>query len=205
MTEPPVEALLASNNRHKLGELRALLPGWRIEPLEVDDYPPETGATYAANARAKARFGRTRASSAQWVLGEDSGIECVALAGAPGLHSARWAPGSDQADALVARLEGEPERRARMVSELVALSPEGREFRGRGVLEGEIASARRGEAGFGYDPVFVPRGETRTVAELGEAWKGAHSHRARAAGALVAAIGRGVSTPAPRAGRGGAS
>ena len=68
----------------------------------------------------KARFGRGLADPDAWVLGEDSGIECEALDGAPGLHSARWAPGLDQADALLARLEGEPERRARMVTELVA-------------------------------------------------------------------------------------
>ena len=80
----------------------------------------------------------------------------MALDGAPGLHSARWAPGLDQADALLARLEGEPERRARMVTELVAVSPDGEELRGHGVLEGELATERRGTGGFGYDPIFIP-------------------------------------------------
>ena len=75
-----------------------------------------------------------------------------------------------------------------MITELVALSPAGEEFRGRGVLEGEIADARRGEGGFGYDPIFVPAGDDRTVAEIGDAWKRRNSHRARAALALAAAI-----------------
>jgi XTP/dITP diphosphohydrolase len=73
------------------------------------------------------------------------------------------------------------------VCELVALAPDGRELRGTGVLAGAIATSRRGTEGFGYDPVFVPDGETRTVAELGDAWKARHSHRARAAAALAEA------------------
>ena len=83
---------------------------------------------------------------------------------------------------------GEPDRRARMVTELVALAPDGEELRGSGVLEGELATERRGEAGFGYDPIFVPAGDTRTVAEIGDAWKRRNSHRARAAQALEAAV-----------------
>jgi non-canonical purine NTP pyrophosphatase (RdgB/HAM1 family) len=188
-----IEALLASGNPHKLRELRELLPGWRIEPLDAGEEPEETGATYYENALLKARFGRALAAPGRWVLGEDSGIECNALDGAPGLRSARWAPGRDQADALVERLEGESERGARMVSELVCLAPAGEEFHAAGVLEGAIAGSRRGEAGFGYDPVFVPDGFDRTVAELGDEWKRRNSHRARSARALAAAIGaRGV-------------
>jgi XTP/dITP diphosphohydrolase len=122
------------------------------------------------------------------VLGEDSGIECAALGGAPGLHSARWAPRGDQADALLERLDGETDRRARMVTALVAIGPDGREVHAEGVLEGELATERRGETGFGYDPIFVPAGETRTVAELGDDWKRLNSHRARAARSLLAAL-----------------
>ncbi|HEX4521547.1 MAG TPA: non-canonical purine NTP pyrophosphatase [Gaiellaceae bacterium] len=183
-----IEAILASANRHKLDELRDALPGWEIEPLEADDWPEETGETYYENALIKARFGRTLATPRLWVLGEDSGIESVALDGAPGLHSARWAPGLDQADALLERLANDPERKARMVTELVALAPDGRELRGSGVLEGTLATERRGEGGFGYDPIFIPDGDTRTVAEIGDAWKRRNSHRARAAQALEAAI-----------------
>jgi XTP/dITP diphosphohydrolase len=183
-----VKAVLASQNRHKLAELRDALPDWEIDALEADGFPEETGETYYENALLKARFGRGLAPANAWVLGEDSGIECVALDGAPGLHSARWAPGRDQADALLERLEGEPERRARMVTDLVAIAPDGRELHGRGELDGELATARRGESGFGYDPIFIPAGDTRTVAEIGDAWKRQNSHRARAAQALAGAV-----------------
>jgi XTP/dITP diphosphohydrolase len=186
--------VLASANRYKLEELREALPGWEIEPLEPADWPEEAGETYYENALIKARFGRGL-TDAPWVLGEDSGIECEALDGAPGLHSARWAPGLDQADALLARLEGEQDRRARMVTELVALAPDGTELRSRGVLEGELATERRGGGGFGYDPIFIPAGHTRTVAEIGDAWKRRNSHRARAALALEAAV-TGPASPA---------
>ncbi len=183
-----IRAILASGNRHKLDELREALQDWEIEPLEADDWPEETGETYYENALLKARFGRGRAPADRWMLGEDSGIEAAALDGAPGLHSARWAPGQDQADALLDRLAGEAERGARMVTELVAIAPDGRELRGSGVLEGRLATERRGEGGFGYDPIFVPAGDTQTVAELGDDWKRRNSHRARAAQALEAAI-----------------
>jgi XTP/dITP diphosphohydrolase len=183
-----IEAVLASGNLDKLAELREALPAWRIDRLEISGAPEETGTTYYENARIKARFGRGIAAPELWVIGEDSGIECEALGGGPGLHSARWADGRDPADALLERLQGEPNRRARMVSGLVCFSPEQREFHGAGVLRGEIAHVRRGEGGFGYDPIFVPEGFETTVAEIGDAWKRRSSHRARAAHALAAAI-----------------
>jgi XTP/dITP diphosphohydrolase len=182
-----VKARLCSGNEHKLDELRASLPGWQVEllPLEVE----ETGATYEDNARLKARAGRAAAADDEWVLGEDSGIECEALAGGPGVQSARWAPAGTQAEALLERLCGETNRRARMVCTIVAVSPGDRdELVAVGVLEGAIAREKRGEGGFGYDPVFVPRGFEQTVAELGDEWKRANSHRARAARALVDAV-----------------
>jgi len=183
-----MRAALASQNTHKLDELREALPGWQIESLDGGEWPEETGETYYDNALLKARFGRSIAEPDVWVLGEDSGIECEALDGAPGLHSARWAPGLDQADALLERLAGETNRRARMVTELVAVSPSMEAYHGRGVLEGEIATERRGEGGFGYDPIFIPDGNDRTVAEIGDEWKRRNSHRARAALALAAAV-----------------
>jgi XTP/dITP diphosphohydrolase len=80
-------------------------------------------------------------------------------------------------------------RRARYVCELVALSPEGEEVRGTGILDGRIGEEPRGSEGFGFDPIFVPDGEERTVAELGDEWKAKNSHRALAARALLAALG----------------
>ena len=178
-----VKARLASGNPHKLEELRAALTGWELELLETErDYPPELGETYYENARAKAAFGRESAPPDEWVLGEDSGIEVAALGGAPGIASARWAV--DGVVQLLAELDGVDDRRARYVCELVALGPAGEERRGTGMLEGAIATARQGDEGFGYDPIFIPAGEERTVAELGNEWKRANSHRARAAGTI---------------------
>ncbi|MBD0338313.1 MAG: non-canonical purine NTP pyrophosphatase [Thermoleophilia bacterium] len=181
-------ARLASGNPHKLAELQSALPGWRLETHDAGEPPPETGATYYENARIKARFGR---SGDAWSLGEDSGIEVEGLAGGPGVLSARFAgPGENPVEKLLAQLEGMtgPAREARYVCELVAISPSGVEVRGTGVLRGRIAESARGSEGFGYDPVFLPAGEKRTVAELGNAWKREHSHRARAAQALLAAL-----------------
>ena len=180
-----LKARLASRNANKLRELGALLPGWELEALDADDYPPEEGSTYYENARAKAQFGRERTAD-EWVLGEDSGLEVAALGGRPGILSARYAPEGDEPIAkLLEELRGVEDRRARYVCELVALAPGGRERRGTGLLEGAIAEQPRGSEGFGYDPVFVPRGEVRTVAELGDEWKSQNSHRARAAQALL--------------------
>jgi XTP/dITP diphosphohydrolase len=184
-----VRATLCSRNAHKARELEALLPGWEIAPLDADDYPPEVGTTYHENARAKARFGHARVGG--WTIGEDSGIEVAGLGGRPGVESARYAP---EGALAIAKLLGElrsADRRARYVSELVAVSPAGEELRGTGVLEGSIAEAPRGSGGFGYDPIFVPGGERLTVAELGDGWKARHSHRARAARALREALERG--------------
>jgi XTP/dITP diphosphohydrolase len=180
-------AALASTNRNKLAELQAALPGWTVELAQAEAFPPEEGDSYYANALVKARYGRRLSGADVWVLGEDSGIEVAALGGEPGIHSARWS--HRWLEDLLRRLEGVDDRRARYVCELVCVSPEGEEFRGTGTLEGVIADEARGHEGFGYDPVFVPEGESKTVAELGNAWKRLHSHRARAARALLAALG----------------
>jgi len=184
-----VKAVLCSRNRHKARELERLLPGWEIEPLDADDYPSETGGDYYANAHGKAAFGRERTGGREWVIGEDSGLEVAALGGRPGVESARYAPeGAPAIARLLGELDGIGERAARYVSELVCISPGGEEARGSGTLAGRIADAPRGTGGFGYDPVFVPDGEERTVAELGDGWKERNSHRARAARALLAAL-----------------
>jgi XTP/dITP diphosphohydrolase len=190
-----VRLVLASQNAHKARELGEILTGWRVEPLTSDAEPPEeTGATFEANARLKAAFGRAQADPDSWVVGEDSGLEVVGLGGAPGVRSARFAGehGDDAAnlERLLVELDGVEGdgRKGRYVCELVALAPDGREVRARGELAGRIAAERRGSEGFGYDPVFVPEGEARTVAELGNAWKAQHSHRARAARALARAL-----------------
>jgi XTP/dITP diphosphohydrolase len=159
--------------------------------LGAHDFPPEQGATYYENALAKARFGREAGPADAWILGEDSGIETAALGGRPGVASNRWAgPAEDHVEKLLGELRAVPtaERGARYVCELVGISPAGEEVRGTGTLAGAIAAEPRGSEGFGYDPVFVPAGETRTVAELGDAWKAVNSHRARAAAELRARV-----------------
>lgn len=182
-------AVLASANEHKLRELRHSLPGWKLELLGAAEFPPEEGESYYENARAKALFGRELVDADRWVLGEDSGVEIEALDGGPGVRSARWAAGEEAERALaeLRGIEGEG-RRARYVCELVAVSPECSELRGTGVLEGRIAEEARGTGGFGFDPVFAPNGEEQTVAELGNKWKREHSHRAKAARALLEAL-----------------
>ncbi|MGH3065865.1 MAG: non-canonical purine NTP pyrophosphatase [Gaiellaceae bacterium] len=178
--------MLASGNENKLRELRAALPGWDVEPLETSDEPVEDGATFLDNARIKARHGRAHAAPTDWVAGEDAGIEVAALGGRPGIHSARWT--ARHIEDLLAELDGVADRRARYVCQLVAIGPDGSEHAARGTLEGTVALAPRGDEGFGYDPIFVPKGESRTVAELGNDWKAEHSARAHAAQALRAAV-----------------
>jgi XTP/dITP diphosphohydrolase len=193
-----IEARFASGNAHKLRELRELFPGWAIEPLGAD-MPEETGETFYENARAKGLFARRVADPATVVIAEDSGLEVAALGGRPGVRSARYAGADATDEENVAKLLEELSasasagRGARYVSELVAISPDGAETRGAGTLEGRIAESPRGSGGFGYDPVFIPAGETSTVAELGDGWKREHSHRARAAAAVHGALGGGGS------------
>ena len=199
-----MNAVICSRNAHKARELERLLPGWTIAPLDRDDYPPETRETYYENAAIKARFGRAHADG--FVLAEDSGLEVDALGGRPGVHSARYAPeGAPAIAKLLGELEGVTGRNAHYTSELVLLAPDSHarnargqtpgvarteltEYRGTGTLTGRIATQPSGAEGFGYDPVFIPDGETLTVAELGNDWKALNSHRARAARALLRAL-----------------
>jgi|SRR5690349_12720170 XTP/dITP diphosphohydrolase len=182
-----VRMVLASKNRHKAEELTRLLPGFAVEPYP-GELPPETGETFRENALIKARHVHGALGGGVWVLADDSGIAAAALGGAPGVRSARFA-GEAATDAanlqkLLDALAGADDRRVAYVAELVAIAPDGRELHARGELAGTLARAPRGSGGFGYDPAFVPEGETRTVAEMAPAEKDAISHRGRAAGAL---------------------
>ena len=182
-----IRATVCSANPGKVGELRELFPDWDLELLDAGPLPPEHGATYLENARRKARFGRARGPADRWMLADDSGIEVAALGGAPGVQTARWAEGR-HVEKLLSAVDGAADRRARYVCELVLLSPDCTEYRGTGVFEGTVAPGPSGSEGFGFDPVFVPAGESRTVAELGDAWKALHSHRALAARAVLECV-----------------
>jgi XTP/dITP diphosphohydrolase len=183
----PLNVTVCSANPGKVAELEELFPGWQLDLLDAGRLPPEDGATYVDNARIKARFGLEHGPPGRWLLADDSGIEIAVLGGGPGVKTARWAEGR-HVERLLSALAGADDRRARYVCELVCLSPEGDEFRGSGILRGTVALAPSGSEGFGFDPVFVPAGESRTVAELGDRWKAEHSHRALAARSLLAAL-----------------
>ncbi|MCK6529127.1 XTP/dITP diphosphatase [Myxococcota bacterium] len=179
--------LLATRNPGKVRELRALLAGEGIEVLSAGDVPgapdvPETGATFRENALLKAH---ALAAPGLLAVADDSGLEVDALGGAPGVRSARYA-GEPKDDArnsrrLLDELEGVPdEGRAARFRCALALVADGQEAVFEGTCEGRIAREPRGVGGFGYDPVFLPDGGTRTMAELSDAEKNAISHRGRA-------------------------
>jgi len=180
--------VLATRNEHKLRELREALPGIEIDPLPPEvELPPETGDTFAENALGKARAAQV--ATGRTAIADDSGIEAYGLGGRPGVRSARYA-GEDATDEqnlakLIGALAEADDRRVRYVAELVAIAPDGAEVTARGELAGTLTDVPRGSGGFGYDPAFVPDGETRTVAEMAAGEKDAISHRARAARALL--------------------
>jgi guanylate kinase/non-canonical purine NTP pyrophosphatase (RdgB/HAM1 family) len=190
--------VLASANAGKLRELAALLAPLALEIVPQGTLgigsPPETGATFLANALLKARHAATHAQLP--ALADDSGLEVDALGGRPGVHSARYAyPGAsdtENLERLLAELSGVPEgkRRARYqcVIVLVRSAQDDAPLITRGTWEGRIADTPRGKWGFGYDPVFVPAGGSRTAAELSAAEKNAVSHRGQALAALVARL-----------------
>lgn len=183
--------LLATGNAGKAAELERLL-GCTVLPIADWDPPVEDGATFADNARIKALAGAAQCPG-EWIVADDSGIEVDALDGAPGVLSARYGgDGLDDAGrtaALLAAVAGAPARGARFRCVLVAIGPDGSEAVADGTLEGTLADAPRGANGFGYDPILIPAGETRTCGELTADEKNALSHRGAAARALRDTLG----------------
>jgi len=199
--------VLASSNPGKLREFAALLAPLRVELLAQGALgipaAPETGSSFLANAVLKARHAAAR--SGLPALADDSGLEVDALGGRPGVWSARFA-GEDASDAdnlqrLLLELEEVPEaaRQARYqcIIACVRSAADPAPLIASGTWEGHIARTPAGSGGFGYDPVFVPAGETRTAAELSAGEKNAVSHRAQALKALVAGLAREGYIPAP--------
>ena len=181
--------LLATRNAGKLRELRSRVHG--LEVLSLDDVAPipeveETEDTLESNARLKALAGARE--TGLWTVADDSGLFVDALGGAPGVRSARYAPGSDadRVQALLGEMEGVPDgqRGAAFRCVLALASPGGDVRTVEGECSGLILRAPRGTAGFGYDPVFLVPALGRTMAELSLEEKGRVSHRARALEAL---------------------
>jgi XTP/dITP diphosphohydrolase len=181
------ELLIASGNRHKIEEIRAILAPLNIcvtAAGEKGDLPDvvEDGDTFEANAAKKALT--IAKILGQVVLADDSGLEVRALDGAPGIFSARYAgeQGNDQAnmDKLLQNLKGVSDRQACFRCVVVLAGPQGVLGTASGEVRGRIIDAPRGTNGFGYDPIFVPEGESQTFAELPEERKNGMSHRSAA-------------------------
>lgn len=187
-----VRLVLATRNDHKLREFSGLLPGHEIVPLPDDvELPPETGSTFEENALGKARA--AAAATGLPAFADDSGIEALALDGAPGIFSARYAgEGASDEENLDKLLRDVPDedRRVRYVCAIAYVGSEGEEMF-VGTCEGELAHEPRGSGGFGYDPAFVPvEHPDRTMSELSVEEKDAISHRGRAARKLVEWLNR---------------
>lgn len=187
--------VLASNNQKKLSELRVILGAQGHEVLSLGDCgvcsdPEETGSTFEENALIKAR--NACAAACLPAVADDSGLEVDALGGAPGVHSARYCPGSDQdrIDLLLKNMESVPDdqRGARFVSAVACVFPDGRELVARGECPGVILRQMQGDGGFGYDPIFYVPQEKMTFAQLPPDRKNEISHRGRALFAFAARL-----------------
>jgi len=181
-----MQILFATNNAHKVSEVRDILAGTGVTVLTLNEAgldidPPETGETFDANALQKART--IHQLTGGWVVADDSGIEVDALDGRPGVHSKRYSPeatGAANNRKLLAELAGVADRTARFRCVLALVGP-GHEATVEGRCEGRIGTELRGRDGFGYDPLFLPdEGDGRSMAELSPTEKNAISHRGRA-------------------------
>ncbi len=186
--------VLATRNPHKIRELARILSPYGIDPASLDDWPDlpdvaETGTTFAENALLKARA--VASATGMVAIADDSGLVVDALNGMPGVLSARWAGrhGDDAANLslVLAQLADvdDSRRGAAFVCAAAAVAPSGESVVVEGRVDGSLLRSARGSGGFGYDPIFVPSGETRTTAEMSAQEKDALSHRGKAFRALV--------------------
>ena len=190
-----MKLIIASNNKHKIYEIKKIL-GEKFESIlslreaGIDHETVEDGNTFIENALKKAR--EIAEISGCCALADDSGICADALDGAPGIYSARFSGthGDDQAnnDLLIAKLSDKEDKSAHYTAAIALVYPDGREVTAEGYMYGRIIDTPRGDRGFGYDPIFVPTGESRTVAEMSDDEKNAISHRARALALLLSKL-----------------
>lgn len=191
-----MKLIIASNNKHKIYEIKKMLGGRFEEILSlreagIDHETVEDGKTFMENARKKAREIAEISGCAS--LADDSGITAHALGGEPGVFSARFAGvhGDDAANnaLLLARLSDKEDKTAHYTCAMALAYPDGRLVEAEGYMYGTITPDARGERGFGYDPIFIPDGESRTVAEMSDEEKNAISHRGLALAELLARLG----------------
>lgn len=178
-----IELVFATNNKNKLREAEAILPSsillLNLDDAGIDEDIPETEKTFNGNALLKARHVKNQSEFN--CFADDSGLEVMALNGAPGVFSARYAgdDGNSQNNIqkLLEEMKGKTDRTARFVT-VIALILDQEEFLFEGSIEGEITQEPKGSSGFGYDPVFVPQGHQQTFAEMSPSEKNRISHRA---------------------------
>jgi XTP/dITP diphosphohydrolase len=198
--------IFATANKHKLREMRELLPALELEALPAGiELPPEDGDSFAEIALEKARA--AHAATGEAAIGDDSGIEAMALDGRPGIHSARYgglgASDEENLEKLLREVGAAGEdRRAAYHCALALVEADGSERVFEARCEGTLIDRPRGDGGFGYDPAFVPddtgAGDERTMSELSQAEKNEISHRGRAARLLAAHLGSGQVTQEAR-------
>ena len=182
-----MKLIIASNNKNKIYEIKKIL-GDKFESIlsqreaGIEHETVEDGKTFLENAAKKAR--EIAEISGCAALADDSGICVHALGGEPGIYSARYSGGhgndEDNNNLVLKNLEGKEDKTAHYTCAVVLAYPDGREISAEGYMYGEITKDRRGDRGFGYDPIFVPVGERRTVAEMTDEEKNLISHRANA-------------------------
>ena len=185
-----MKLIIASNNAHKIYEIKKILSGKFDEIISlreagIDHETVEDGRTFIENALKKAR--EIAEISGECALADDSGITAHALGDEPGIYSARYAStdGENADDGanntlLLENLADKADKTAHYTAAIALVYPDGRSVTAEGYMYGEIIENARGERGFGYDPIFVPTGESRTVAEMTDEEKNAISHRANA-------------------------
>ncbi len=176
-----LELVFATNNAHKLEEVQAIIGNkfnlQSLTDIGCHDDIPETGVTFHENAQQKTDYLVER--FAVDCFGDDSGLEIDSLNGEPGVYSARYSGSRDMVqniDLVLARMDGVSSRTARFKT-VISLFLEGKQYFFEGAIEGQIIEECRGDGGFGYDPIFIPDGYSRTFAEMSGAEKNLISHR----------------------------
>jgi XTP/dITP diphosphohydrolase len=190
----PNKIVLATHNAGKVSEFQALFESMNVKIIGAAQVglpePEETEDTFEGNALLKARHACE--ITAMPCLADDSGLAVNALDGAPGIYSARWAGADKDFDMAMKKVWDDigdnPDKSAAFVAVLALVMPDGREFVARGEVDGNLCYPPRGDDGFGYDPMFIPDGDTQTFAHMGAAGKANYSHRVKAFDGLKAML-----------------